>query len=946
MAVKITGKPTGKPSLKAPTRNDNKVTASWTIDSAYTSGSKHRRIQQVNVEWNFFYEGSDKPITVTHKSLDKSKKTDSIDINYDTRQWYPKTDKKLQRITVRVQGHNSKGNGPWTEPQFFDFAPPDAPLYEDTKLDLDTGIISTTISKQEEESSSNKECLNISWTEWRTDSSNPDRVMLGEGLLEGKSELLSVDVPDSKDLTQDQWIKITFEGFSRGLAGDGVLGIEEHVVAWPAVPEITSHSAQGIDTPSQGMVLIGVRTNHDPDRHPVTEVQLQRVKNMEPNVNSTTVLAFDWEDVQDATDNELCTGFSDELANAVSLGGKYTWYRVKASHDGYNVFSDPIRMDEIRSAFPTAEDDSIEILSTSRSGDNGTSAVIEVGWDDDDSTGNELSWSDDENAWRSTDSPDSFLFSWEDDDVDTEHPHAARIHVAGLTQGKPYFFKARRVMETDSGTTYGMYSNTVTIVPVSKPSNVHLKAPVSVERGKDIVLSWTFTSDAEQTGWMVLDEDGKVWGSGQDSSGTCVIKAEAIPDEATSMAFMVKVTTGGDWADSLVTDEAGAEPGFRTVLISDRPECSVEFIPATGVTYDDKAAYDALAAEAGFGPNILAAQPLRFRVTSSEQKPTVIATLVSRGAAMQLPDGEYIQSKGDVVWSDVITDGWDESGLVAEITCPDGLELFDMTGYELKITVQSQSTGLISYEEKVRFTAMWAHSAYPSSPVVVIVDGEAEVYFAKPSGARDTDVADVYRVTPDGAYLIAEDVQFGVGVTDPLAPFSNSWGGELYYRVATKTVDGDVDWSDDGAFENHGYSLVFDWGGGDGELGGHLELPYNITMADTIEKSFEARGHLDGKVNGYWGESTMRSSSLTTDLISFRSAEEKAALRSLARHNGPVFVRTPDGCAFPANVSLGSIQHDYSTLAVAVSLDCTEVEMTEEFMGIVGIEHGYEEEGD
>ena len=61
---------------------------------------------------------------------------------------------------------------------------------------------------------------------------------------------------------------------------------------------------------------------------------------------------------------------------------------------------------------------------------------------------------------------------------------------------------------------------------------------------------------------------------------------------------------------------------------------------------------------------------------------------------------------------------------------------------------------------------------------------------------------------------------------------------------------------------------------------------------------------------------------------------------ALAQYEGPVFVRTPDGLAYPAHVQVSGLNTAYSSIASSVSINAEEVGMTDEFMGILYVDEG------
>jgi hypothetical protein len=156
---------------------------------------------------------------------------------------------------------------------------------------------------------------------------------------------------------------------------------------------------------------------------------------------------------------------------------------------------------------------------------------------------------------------------------------------------------------------------------------------------------------------------------------------------------------------------------------------------------------------------------------------------------------------------------------------------------------------------------------------------------------------------------------------DTFAPFSS--GGELAYRLCTRTPDGDIDWTDI-PYTLKSSGMRIDW---DGK---HVELPYNVSISDSWEKGFELRQHLDGTQAGYWDAGASRKASLSTDVIKVESAEQRELLAALAKYAGACFVRTADGCAYPADVQVESYGVSYESGAVPVTISATEVALTDE----------------
>lgn len=86
---------------------------------------------------------------------------------------------------------------------------------------------------------------------------------------------------------------------------------------------------------------------------------------------------------------------------------------------------------------------------------------------------------------------------------------------------------------------------------------------------------------------------------------------------------------------------------------------------------------------------------------------------------------------------------------------------------------------------------------------------------------------------------------------------------------------------------------------------------------------------MSGSSDGYWNTNIERTASLSSDVIRLDQQDDVTKARELARYPGAVFVRTPDGSAYEADVQVS----DMSTEGVitAITVDATEISLTQEF---------------
>lgn len=716
----------------------------------------------------------------------------------------------------------------------------------------------------------------------------------------------------------NQWLRFTIEAYNRGIWGDGPKSESVFLYAWPQRAVITGISLSSTSN-TTGIITVRCKTPYDENKR-TTRAKLQRLKNADPDLTADEVMSddYDWTDVTGMVEideeNQEATwsnGFVDSVASARPSGpNKRTWYRVVTENDifyGDNcVKSRPFECVQLYRE-QTATDDVVFIESLDTNED-ATAIKMLLGWRNSvDSTGIEVSWSEHEDAWESSEQPNTAEVTWEDATNQGSHDKSAHFTIYGVEQGQKVYIKARWYFEQDGEiSNYGSYataqSDNFPFIPATPPTDVRLSAPAFAPKGSDVGLTWTFQADAPQTAWVVYLVDGNnrtAVASGDDAYGACTVPSSMLPtDEAT---LVVAMTTGSSWAES--------EP--QTIRFADAPTIGA-VVPSTGT--DDELP-------------IILAQPLSVYCSSDTGDDYLRVRVVSRGITVQKPDGAVYQLPGDVVFDAYVAPEWGEAsdGYYTVVSLPTGLEIYDVGLYDIEVTGVNQVTGLKSDTQTTTARVRWYHqahqpgdastvTAYPDDRVCVITP-------AAPDNAADTDVFDLYRVTPDGAYLIASDLPFGSSVSDRYAPFGR---GPLLYRICTRTSDGDISWRDV-EYEMKCVKLRFDWGEQ------HLELPYNLVRNESWAKDFERRKHLDGNVGGGWNPAVDHDGSISTDLVRFESSEEQALVRNLANHAGPVFVRLPNGLASQANVDVNSFDESYQSGALAASFSANFISLTDEF---------------
>lgn len=892
-------------------RDGNSYKASWKVPSdlkknaSYLDVDSKRDRADASDSW-----GSE------HAKLSTSKTGESL--KFTRSDYYPCRDskgnarKKLKSIAVRVRAKKKSGSGYYGwESDTYAFEKPKKPS---VSLSVNDTFDTLTATVKADEGSGKAERYDsvvnfeyrgcVGGRSWGWKSLVSDYASRSTEFAKGSGDLSGEGKKKVNALGDSDWVEVRVNAWSRGLRGKSdATGYKTHMFAQPAKPTL------GAPTVTNNQVLVpvtikgttvGSKSGGYSNGHPVDTVQLYRYVG-----TSMAASLGDWAQVEGATDDGSCVGLHDMRANAEPTEtGEHVWYRVVATHDGYSVASEPVEAAALYKKADTSKGSVATVDSVADNGD-GESVTAKVSWQKSSTAAYDttvISWSDDQDAWQSTDDPDSF----EMDDVtwDDDGDLSLTVKVKGLDDGTPYWFRARRTSSANDQK--GAWSAAVRCDVSSTPSAPTLTAPTTVERGRGFAVSWS--AGGTQTAWRLLlmnaegASDGAVLASGTGgATSATVADGDARLSALDYARLAVEVSTGGDYARSASVD----------VAIADAPTAAVTCEQA---------------------------------ITASGHAVTVAVTPTGAEFALSmtaegscsgwLPDGSGEQAAGDVVWSERgLTGG--EDGTVT-LTVPDAAKLVDGARYRIAVTptcagltgeaaepsfayTATDSDGNETVGETHALEVAWAHqaAAAPSCAVTVDVDTRsATITPQKPADALDGDTWSLYRDTPDGFALVAEGLAFGGSALDPWAPYAAD--GACSYRVATVTADGDCDYADF-AFEHACKAVRVDW------EGGSVELPYNIDLSESYGKSFEGRSFLDRAAQGgTWGASVSRTCSLSCTVIDGEVAE---AVRDLARHAGSCFVRFPDGCAYEADVQVGGIEQSATSGYVRVSMDITEVEL-------------------
>jgi len=622
-----------KPSLAvqglgAPTRNGTKMNAAWNIPADLISNKKGDRATGYNIYWYLGIPGNDPSKVLQVASA--GTKTSQVDLNnfwvgrtkYDRESFYPNTKNKLSYVSVKVAPKNAKGEGgkPTTATRNFEI--PRVPTISGFTFNNETGVISVTITT--DPGNDYKERYDTKYKMTVTDTRQNKTWAQIDDKSTNTSITLSYNIRNYQELTWDDYVKVTVTAYARGYAGASATASKTAYVSFPQKTTIEDVAVTGKTGQDKCTVLI--KTNSTTE-HPVDRVRLEYLANCIYDTAESIPSGESWTE-SDIIDDASCTAMSISVSNLIPERGHYTWVRVVSWHYNENVLyrvSDYMRVTELETPAATAADDEITILSASP-GEDGRSIIVELGWNadgEDDSDGTELSWADEEDTWKSTRTPDSFMFEWSDGPVTVgqiTYQDSATITIKDLQEGTRYFIRARRYMEGET-TEYSPYSNTSTAITSETPETIVATCDRYVAKGHSLAIYWTFSGNGVQKEWQVVAEDGTVIANGDDSMTTTQISSSRLESLVTdnSLSFTVQASTGGNF---VVSD-------MQTVTIVDNPELDITGSSLVHVHEE---------AEREFSGEIVTFEP-----DSNETIKSLTATIVPQQSGSGTPSPENVR---------------------------------------------------------------------------------------------------------------------------------------------------------------------------------------------------------------------------------------------------------------------------------------------------------------
>ena len=516
----------------------------------------------------------------------------------------------------------------------------------------------------------------------------------------------------------------------------------------------------------------------------------------------------------------------------------------------------------------------------------------------------ELSWADHEDAWESTDEPNTYTIT---------QANATGWFISGLETGTTWYIRVRLGLKDDEDITWSQYSETIPIPLSSAPvvPVLELSSGIMTARGS-VDASWVYvTSDGTGQGSAKLAEvvtsggttTYNVIATTRTEQHFTISAARQGWTTGTTHLLAVRVTSGSgkvcdDWSAPVPVMVANA---VTAAITQTSLETITETISGDTVTYTG-----------------LTAMPLTLTVMGAKAGGTT-SVVIERAS-------EYRLGRPD----ESVDHGYDGETIVsysqtgeAQITIDENLligSLDDGADYVIIATTQDSYGQTATAEQK--FRVKWAeHAIMPEA--TVLMDEEnmiSRITPIAPTGATITARCDIYRLSADKPQLIYKDAVFGTEYVDPFPTIGEFGGHRLVYHTTTGneiTEDNTFAWLDldesDGDTLDLDYNII-DFGAA------RVELAHNIDISNSWAKDFTETKYLGGSVRGDWNAAVSRSGSMSAVAVATEDHDLIQAMRRLAVHAGICHVRTKEGSSYAADVQV-SEKYQQSSAHKVVTFD-------------------------
>ena len=614
-------------------------------------------------------------------------------------------------------------------------------------------------------------------------------------------------------------------------------------------------------------------------------------------------------------------------ANSISLGAQ-TWVAdYSPATPGSGVVNYSMSHELMHSSGIVWDDRPVPKPPTKVALSSPRTGVVRVTWDWawTSANGVELSWSDHDDAWESTDEPQTYTL---------ENTRACAWNVAGLDVGT-WYFRVRLFKIDGDAITYGTYSDMKSIkIASTPPTPVLTISPSIVEPKGKVTCYWAFSAVDGDEQINAEVREAHLNSSGNPTSYTDIgVKANGEQYATIDISKLNWSAGTKHYLAVKVTTASGEESNNwsipKAVQILNPIECTITSTSLQNVTVTDDD-------DQGITRTVLSLTTLPLNVSATGAgEGGSITYMIERAEDYPLdrPDERNLTGfKGETVsiikkYADNQNGG--SANYNISITMNDlSVPLDDNAKYNL-IAIAQDSYKRVSEPAIIPFEVHWSRKAVDPE-VGISSDNEAMVTYIRPILPVDGDAGDscdIYRLSIDRPELIYENAVFGTVYVDPYPALGPMGGHRIVYKTvygSYVTEDRSLAWFDSG--EENGdnideFATIIDF---DED---QIILPYDLSLSNRWSKDFTMTKYLGGSIEGDWNPAVERTGTIKTRVAVKHDPELLESLRRLADFAGICHVRTPDGSSFSANVNVSEDREEKKiNMLASFSLEITRVD--------------------
>lgn len=558
-------------------------------------------------------------------------------------------------------------------------------------------------------------------------------------------------------------------------------------------------------------------------------------------------------------------------------------------------------------------------LSSPRSG------IVRITWDWTwtEANGVELSWSDQADAWESTNEPTIY---------NIENQRVNAWNISGLDTGM-WYFRIRLYKIDKDAVTYGTYSDIKSFKLVASPATPVLTiTPSIVPPDGNITCYWAFTAiDGDEQIQadiceVTIDGDNITYGdviAQANDEQFKTLNVNSLGWDAGSKYYLAVriVTMSGEQSNNWSVP--------KPIQVLNTPIASIDNTSLEIITVVDDEEQEITHQQLS-----LTEMPLTVSASGAGESGSVTYILERSGDynLYRPDDNEFTGFDGEtiaIVKKSATNAEGESADYTVFITLDDLLGTLDDGAYYNLIAIVQDSYGQTA-QTSLNFAVHWDHQAVVPSAEITI-DNEAMVAFITPTmpatGYENGDVCDIYRLSADKPELIIENAEFGTKYVDPYPALGDQGG----HRIVYKTANGDyITESNQFAWTDYGYddgdvidrfATVIDFGDN------QAIFPYDLSLSSRWSKDFTQTKYLGGSIEGDWNPTVERTATVRTRVAVKEDSDLIYAMRRLATYSGICHVRTPDGSSFSANIDVSEDREEKKINMVAsFSLDIRRVD--------------------